>query len=600
MNVLLRLLRYAAPYRLRLIWAIVAMLVYAVASAFLAAQIKEILDSVLPRREHVWRVAIAIVCAYLFKGLGGYFSNYLMADVGQRVVRDLRNRLHAHMLSQSASFFSRRSTGQLLSRITNDVGQVQHVVAETIGDLLQESLALVAYGVLLFYYDARLALVCMTGAPVIVYPLAKLGRRLRKTTRRSQEALEQLSHVAGESFAGHRIVKAFGAERREGAKFEAASSQLYRTSMTVTLIVSVLPPLMELLGGFAIAGALYYGSREIASGRLTTGEFTAFIAALLLMYGPVKKLSRVNASLQQAIAAAERVFEVLDRHTEVVEKPGAAALAPFRRALEFDDVVFAYEDGHGRPILRGVSFTAQSGQMIAVVGRSGAGKTTLVNLIPRFYDVTGGAIRIDDVDIRDVTLASLRAQIGIVTQETVLFDDTIARNIAYGRPDAPREAIEAAARAAHAHDFIQALPEGYQTTIGERGQRLSGGQRQRVAIARALLKDSPLLILDEATSSLDTESEQLVQEALVNLMRNRTSFVIAHRLSTIRRADAILVMDRGRIVEVGRHDDLLARSGSLYARLYELQLLEGRRPGDKPVAQAAVPPDGRRERIESE
>lgn len=600
MNVLLRLLRYAAPYRLRLIWAIVAMLVYAVASAFLAAQIKEILDSVLPRREHVWRVAIAIVCAYLFKGLGGYFSNYLMADVGQRVVRDLRNRLHAHMLSQSASFFSRRSTGQLLSRITNDVGQVQHVVAETIGDLLQESLALVAYGVLLFYYDARLALVCMTGAPVIVYPLAKLGRRLRKTTRRSQEALEQLSHVAGESFAGHRIVKAFGAERREGAKFEAASSQLYRTSMTVTLIVSVLPPLMELLGGFAIAGALYYGSREIASGRLTTGEFTAFIAALLLMYGPVKKLSRVNASLQQAIAAAERVFEVLDRHTEVVEKPGAAALAPFRRALEFDDVVFAYEDGHGRPILRGVSFTAQSGQMIAVVGRSGAGKTTLVNLIPRFYDVTGGAIRIDDVDIRDVTLASLRAQIGIVTQETVLFDDTIARNIAYGRPDAPREAVEAAARAAHAHDFIQALPEGYQTTIGERGQRLSGGQRQRVAIARALLKDSPLLILDEATSSLDTESEQLVQEALVNLMRNRTSFVIAHRLSTIRRADAILVMDRGRIVEVGRHDDLLARSGSLYARLYELQLLEGRRPGDKPVAQAAVPPDGRRERIESE
>ena len=600
MNALLRLLRYAAPYRLRLVWAIVAMLVYAVASAFLAAQIKEILDSVLPRREHVWRVAIAIVSAYLFKGLGGYFSNYLMADVGQRVVRDLRNRLHAHMLSQSASFFSRRSTGQLLSRITNDVGQVQHVVAETIGDLLQESLALVGYGVLLFYYDARLALVCMTGAPIIVYPLAKLGRRLRKTTRRSQEALEQLSHVAGESFAGHRIVKAFGAERREGAKFEAASSQLYRTNMTVTLIVSVLPPLMELLGGFAIAGALYYGSREIASGRLTTGEFTAFIAALLLMYGPVKKLSRVNASLQQAIAAAERVFEVLDRHTEVVEKPGAAALAPFRRALEFDDVVFAYEDGHSRPILRGVSFTAQGGEMIAIVGRSGAGKTTLVNLIPRFYDVTGGAIRIDGVDIRDVTLASLRAQIGIVTQETVLFDDTIARNIAYGRPDAPREAVEAAARAAHAHDFIQALPEGYQTTIGERGQRLSGGQRQRVAIARALLKDSPLLILDEATSSLDTESEHLVQEALVNLMKNRTAFVIAHRLSTIRRADAILVVDRGRIVEVGRHDDLLARSGSLYARLYELQLLEGRRPGDKPVAPVAVAHDGRKERIESE
>ena len=462
------------------------MLVYAAASALLPLQIKVILDSVLPRQEQVGQAALIVVLAYLFKGLGGYFSNYLMADVGQRVVRDLRNRLHSHMLEQSAGFFARRSTGQLLSRITNDVGQVQHVVAETIGDLLQEGLALIGYAGLLFWYDARLALVCVTGAPIIVYPLAKLGRRLRRTTRRSQEALEHLSHVAAESFSGHRIVKAFGAERREAARFSAASSQLYRTSMTVTSIVSILPPLMELLGGFAIAGALYYGSREIAAGRLTTGEFAAFIAALLLMYGPVKKLSRVNASLQQAIAAAERVFEVLDRHTEVVEKPGAAGLAPFQRSLAFEDVVFAYDDGHGRPILRGVSFTAHAGQMIAIVGRSGAGKTTLVNLIPRFYDVTGGAIRVDGVDIRDVTLASVRAQIGIVTQETVLFDDTIAHNIAYGRPDAPREAIEAAARAAHAHDFIQALPEGYRTTIGERGQRLSGGQRQRLAIARAL------------------------------------------------------------------------------------------------------------------
>jgi subfamily B ATP-binding cassette protein MsbA len=576
-NALLRLLRYAAPYRLRLVWAVVAMLVYAVASAFLTAQIKAILDDVLPRQEHVAEVALIIVGAYLLKGLGGYLSNYLMSDVGQRVVRDLRNHLHAHMLNQSAGFFARRSTGQLLSRITNDVGQVQHVVSETIGDLLQESLALVGYGVLLFYYDARLALVCITGAPIIVYPLAQLGRRLRKTTRRSQEALEHLSHVAAESFAGHRIVKAFGAEARESARFSAASSQLYRTNMTVTSIVSILPPLMELLGGFAIAGALYYGSREIAAGRLTTGEFTTFIAALLLMYGPVKKLSRVNASLQQAIAAAERVFEVLDRHTEVVEKPGAAPLAPFIRTLEFDNVIFAYDDGHGRPILRGVSFTANAGQMIAIVGRSGAGKTTLVNLIPRFYDVTSGTLRVDGVDVRDVTLASLRAQVGIVTQETVLFDDTIARNIAYGRPGAGRHDIEAAARAAHAHEFILALPEGYDTAIGERGQRLSGGQRQRLAIARALLKDSPLLILDEATSSLDTESELLVQEALANLMKNRTSFVIAHRLSTIRRADAILVMDRGRIVEVGRHDELLARQGSLYARLYELQLLESRK-----------------------
>jgi len=459
-----------------------------------------------------------------------------------------------------------------------------------VGDLLQEGLSVVFYAGLLFYYDAKLALVCLTGAPIIVYPLAKLGRRLRGTTRRSQEALEHLSHVAGESFTGHRIVKAFGAEGREAEKFGEASQQLYRTNIRVTRVVALLPPVMELLGAFAIAGALVYGSQQIAAGRLTAGEFFGFVATLFLMYGPIKKLSRVNANIQQAIAAAERIFEVLDRHTEVVERAGAVTLAPFRRMIEFRDVAFAYDDVQARAILRGVTFTVQAGQVVALVGRSGAGKTTLVNLIPRFYDVTGGAILIDGVDIRDVTLASLRAQIGIVTQETILFDDTVAANIAYGRPSATREEIEQAARAAHAHEFITALARGYDSTIGERGQRLSGGQRQRLAIARALLKDSPLLVLDEATSSLDTESEMLVQGALANLMKNRTSFVIAHRLSTIRRADAIIVMDRGRVVEVGKHDELLAR-GNLYARLYELQLLEGRRTQTAALGEAAQTAD---------
>jgi len=326
----------------------------------------------------------------------------------------------------------------------------------------------------------------------------------------------------------------------------------------------------------AIAVALWYGSHEIAQNRLTPGAFTSFLAALLLMYGPVRKLSRVNASLQQAIAAAERIFEVLDKHTEVVEKPGAVPLPPFRHAIEFRDVVFAYDDSH-RAILRNVSLTVRAGQMVAIVGRSGAGKTTLVNLLPRFFDVTQGAILVDGVDIRDVTLASLRSQISIVTQDTVLFDDTIERNIAYGVPNASREAIEAAARAANAHDFIIALPEQYGTAIGERGQRLSGGQRQRIAIARAILRNSPLLVLDEATSALDSESELLVQHALANLMANRTSFVIAHRLSTIRRADAIVVMEKGRVVEVGRHEELLVRPNGVYARLHELQLLETRR-----------------------
>ena len=584
MKILLRLLRYAAPYRLRLSWAIAAMLVYAAASALLAAQIKRIFDIVLPHQQQVGQVAAAVVGLYLLKGIGAYFSDYLMTDVGQRVVRDLRDRLHSHMVGQSAAFFARRTTGQLLSRLTNDVGQVQHVVSETVGDLLQEGLGVFGYAALLFYYDARLAIVCVTAAPIIVYPLAKLGRRLRKTSRRSQEALEHLTHVAGEAYTGHRIVKAFGAEAREDAKFRKASDELYRTNMRVTRIVSVLPPIMEMLGAFAIAGALYYGAHSIAAGRLTSGEFATFVAALLFMYGPIKKLSRVNASLQQAIAAAERIFEVLDRHTEVRERPGAAMLQPFQGSVEFREVVFAYDD-QARPILKGVSFTVSRGQVVALVGRSGAGKTTMMNLVPRFFDVTGGGILIDGVDVRDVTLSSLRAQIGIVTQETILFDDTVSSNIAYGRPDASRAEIEAAALAAHAHEFITTLSKGYNTMIGERGQRLSGGQRQRLAIARALLKNSPILILDEATSSLDTESELLVQEALANLMKDRTSFVIAHRLSTVRKADAIVVMDRGRIVDIGRHDELLARGG-LYTRLHDLQLVSSRR-GPSQVASFA-------------
>jgi ATP-binding cassette, subfamily B, bacterial MsbA len=573
---LTRLFRYARVYRGRMAWAVLGMVVYASGSAGLAALIKPILDSVLPREREVSTMAWAIVGLYLLKGAGSYASSYLMADVGQRVVMDLRNALYRHILGQSAGFFAQRTTGQLMSRLNNDVAQVQQVVSETVGDLARESLALVGYAALLFYYDARLAIVCLTSAPLIVYPLVQLGRRVRRTTRRSQEALEQLSHISVEAFTGHRIVKAFGTESLEGEKFAKAGLSLFRTNMKVTAALASLPPLMELLGGIAMAAALWYGSQQIASGRLTTGEFTSFIAALFLMYGPAKKLSRVNANIQQAIAASDRIFEWLDVHTEVHEKPGALVLPPFSRAIAFEDVSFGYEDGVGR-ILRGVSFRVQAGQMVAIVGRSGAGKTTLVNLLPRFYDVGSGRITFDEVDIRDVTIASLRQQIGIVTQETVLFDDTVASNIAYGYPSSSREQIETAARAAHAHEFIVGLPRAYETVIGERGQRLSGGQRQRLAIARALLKNAPILVLDEATSALDSESELLVQEALANLMKNRTSFVIAHRLSTIRRADAIVVLERGRIVEVGRHDELVERPAGTYAMLYQMQLLEGRK-----------------------
>ena len=575
MNPLHRLFGYARPYRGRFAAAIAAMVVYAVATAGVAALIKPVIDQVLPKGESLVSWSLALLLVYIVKGLGAYGSAFVMTDIGQRVVRDLRDQLFRHILDQSATFFSRHTSGQLMSRITNDVNQVQQAVSETIGDLMREGLSLVGLACYLFYIDARLALVAVTGAPIVVYPLVRFGKRIRSTTRRSQEQLEHLSHVTAEAFTGHRIVKAFGAEAHEEQRFRRASQRLYRTNLKVTSALALLPPLMELLGGIAIVGLIWYGSQQIGRGVLTQGDFAAFVAAAFMMYAPVKKLSRVNATLQQAMAASERIFEILDTHSEVPERPNAPPLARLRQGIEFRNVSFAY-DGVSTTILKDVSCGVRLGQAVAIVGLSGAGKTTLVNLVPRFYDVSGGSILIDGVDIRDVSLASLRSQIGIVTQDTVLFDDTNSSNIAYGTPGASREEIEAAARAAHAHEFIVTLHEKYEARIGERGQRLSGGQRQRLAIARALLKNSPILILDEATSSLDAESELLVQDALHTLMRNRTSFVIAHRLSTVRRADSIIVLERGRVAEIGRHDELLARPGGVYAKLYSLQIFEGR------------------------
>ena len=597
MNPLPRLFAYARPYRGRLAVAVAAMLLYAAAAAGLTTLIKPLTDGVLTH--HLaplsfwgvpmdWRAwGLSVMAIYLAKGLGAYFSSYLMTDVGQRVVRDIRNQLFGHILDQSAGFFSRQTTGALMSKITNDVNQVQQAVSETVGDLIREGLSLVGYAAVMFYVDFRLALVCVTGAPIAVYPLVRLGQRVRRSTRRGQEELEHLSHVTAEAFTGHRIVKAFGAEARESRRFRDASQRLYRTNLKITSTVAVLPPLMEFLGGLAVVGLMWHGSTQISQEHMTQGDFLMFVVAAFMMYTPVRKLSRVNANLQQAMAASERIFEMLDTHSEVLERPSAPALAPLRREIEFRNVSFEYDDGSGDYVLRDVSFTVPAGQMIAIVGLSGAGKTTLVNLIPRFYDVTSGGIFIDGEDIREVTLRSVRAQVGIVTQDTVLFDDTIAANIAYGAQQAAEADIERASRAAHAHEFIEMLPGGYQSTIGERGQRLSGGQRQRLAIARALLKNSPILILDEATSSLDAESERLVQEALANLMRDRTAFVIAHRLSTVRRADAIIVLEHGRIAEKGRHEELLAIPGGVYAKLYALQLFDRQETEAEPAPERA-------------
>ena len=612
MHSVVRLARYAIPHRWRFGWAVAAMGVYAAASVALVALIDPIFNDVLrpgdADREpsQFWVIAatllgdatvaelrdaigsefriiaVMILGFGLAKGVGNYFSAFLMADVGQRLVRDLRNELFGHTLGQSAGFFARHSTGALMSRMMHDITRIQQVVTVTLGDLLRESITVIGLAVWLCLLDLRLALVAMSCAPLVVFPLVRLGQRVRRNTFRVQEELGRLSHVTAEAFAGHRIVKAFGAEQFEGRRFARTAEQVYRITIKVTSTLSVLPPIMEWLGAFAVVGVLWYGSSRIAGGEMTSGDFTAFVAALLWMYGPIKKLSRVNAHLQQAGAAAERVFEVLDTRSEVADRPSARPLESLGSAISFRNVSFAYEDTSRVPVLRGVSFDVEAGQVVAIVGLSGAGKTTLVNLLPRFYDVTAGAILIDGIDIRDVTLASLRDSIGIVTQDTVLFDDSIAHNIAYASPAADRAMVEAAARAAHAHDFIAALPSGYDTRIGERGQRLSGGQRQRIAIARALLKNSPILILDEATSSLDAESELLVQDALAQLMLNRTSFVIAHRLSTVRRADAIIVLDEGRVREIGRHEELLADPDSHYARLYAMQFFE-RTPSSVPT-----------------
>ncbi len=565
-----RLFAYTRPYRSRLYLSWIATIGFAASSALLVSRIKPIFDEVLIQRVNVEWIAASVLGLYLVKGICSYFSTTLVASAGQRAVADLRNALYEHVLNQSFTVLARTTTGSLMSHVTQDVERIQSAVSEMAGDLLKEGLTIVGLLIVLFWMDWRLALFSLIGMPLAYHPLVQLGRKLRSSSETSLRRWRDISEILQETISGFRVVKAFGMEGFEIDRFRRASVRLLNVNMRITRASAILPPVMEFVGGLALVSALFYGSTAIQQGRLTTGAFTAFLAALFNLYTPIKRLSRVNATLQAALAAGSRIFEVLDTHQEIREVAEPVQLPRLREQIEYCSVGFSYADGGGA-VLRRISFAARHGEVVAIVGTSGAGKTTLVNLLPRFYDVTEGAVKVDGVDIRSASLRSLRDQIGLVTQETILFNDTVRANIAYGLRDIDEAQVETAARAAFAHDFILDLPRRYDTAIGERGSRLSLGQRQRIAIARAILKNPPILILDEATSALDSESERWVQEALSNLIKGRTTLVIAHRLATVRNADRILVLDGGEIRETGTHEELLRKPHGIYSRLYELQ-----------------------------
>src|SRR5215212_1005517 len=520
-----------------------------------------------------WRtIAILLVIFTAVKGVAEYFSSYLMARVGQSSVLQLRQDLYGHVLAQSANFFERHRTNYLVSRLVTSAAAIEVAVTATLRDMLRESFTLVAFLSASFYYNWRLTLGSLLIAPVIAVLTARFGRSLRNLARESFEGNKRLTDTAQEALANQTIVKAYRAEEHESRRFLSVAREIVRANLRSAKIAALSPPVIEMIGVVAVVVLLFFGQREIMAGRMNAAQFLTFLFFLFRSYDPMRKLSRLSNSMEQALAAARHVWEVMDKHAAIPEKPNATELAPLKEEIELRAVSFGYAN-ETRSVLRDVSLRIPAGKMVALVGESGGGKSTLTKLLPRFHDPTTGAVLWDGVDLRDVRTSSLRRQIALVTQETVLFNDTVRHNISYGRLDASEAEIEEAARVAFAHDFIQELPLGYDTVVGERGIFLSGGQRQRLAIARAVLADTPVLILDEATSALDAESERLVQRALANLIRDRTTIVIAHRLSTVRRADQIVAVESGRIIETGTHTELLARGGP-YRRLYELQFAD--------------------------
>ncbi|MGA1825831.1 MAG: ABC transporter ATP-binding protein, partial [bacterium] len=513
-------------------------------------------------------IPIAIMIVYFLKGITLYAQEYFIQYIGEKITMELRNRLYYHLHCLSMSFFTKSSTGMIMSRINQDVTLIQGVLSQAFANLLREPLNIIGLVSVLFYTNWKWAVMVLIIFPFIAYIIDQLGRKLRRVTWHVQERLSDLYILLHETITGAAIVKAFMMEEAEIAKYFKANDAYFSEKMRAVKVKIISSPLMEFIASIGLATILWFGGNQVFQGKCTPGTFFAFVTALLMTYGPIKKVIAVYNQIQQGLAGAERIFEILDTPCDIKELPDAEPLPPLQNDIRYENVSFHYTEN--RPILTDINLVANKGEMIAIVGRSGAGKTTLVNLFFRFYDVTSGAILVDGHDIRNIKLSSLRSQIGLVTQETILFNDTISKNIAYGKPDPSREEIESSAHKAYAHDFIVTMKKGYDTIIGEKGAILSGGQRQRIAIARAILKNPPILILDEATSALDTESEQVVQKALENLMSNRTTFVIAHRLSTIQRADKIVVLSDGRIGEIGKHEELLAHKG-LYYRYFTMQ-----------------------------